>query len=145
MFKHFDQRLYDSDDNAKELWIKYLTDVKGYKAWVNPDQFGIDVLAEKAGEQYSFEVEVKHNWKGQAFPFRSVHFSARKRKFALDNGRNFFIMLNHERDYALAVSGATMLNSPVVSKDTIYTKGEQFIEVATTQCSFMPVTFVTTS
>ena len=140
--KPFDQELYKNDDNAKDLWITYLESAKGYQAWVNPDQYGIDVLAEKNGLQYSFEVEVKHNWKGNVFPFSNVHFSSRKLKFANDQGRNFFIMLNHERDIALAVSGKTMLNSAVVSKNTIYTQNERFVEVPVSHCLFVQITSV---
>ena len=142
MTKPFDQELYKNDDNAKDLWITYLESAKGYQAWVNPDQYGIDVLAEKNGLQYSFEVEVKHNWKGNVFPFSNVHFSSRKLKFANDQGRNFFIMLNHERDIALAVSGKTMLNSAVVSKNTIYTQNERFVEVPVSHCLFVQITSV---
>ena len=142
MTKPFDPVLYEKDDNAKDLWVSYLQSAKSYKAWINPDQYGIDVLAEKNGLQYSFEVEVKHNWKGNVFPFSNVHFSARKLKFANDQGRNFFIMLNHERDIALAVSGKTMLNSAVVTKNTIYTQNERFVEVPVSHCLFVQITSV---
>ena len=37
-------------------------------------------------------------------------------------------MLNHERTHALLVDGQTFLDAPQVVKDTIYTKGEKFVE-----------------
>jgi hypothetical protein len=82
MSKVFDQKHYDDDDNAKHQVIAWL-ESKGFMAWVNSDQFGIDVQGVRKGISYEFEVEVKHNWKGREFPFDTVHFSNRKRKFAL--------------------------------------------------------------
>ena len=131
MSKPFDPELYDEDDNAKYLVVDWLGR-QGYDAWVNPDQYGIDVLALKDFDEYGFEVEVKHNWKGPVFPFKSVHFSARKRKFIAPN--HYFTMLNDERSCVLVVDGETLAEADVVSKETKYTSGELFIEVALRRC-----------
>ena len=81
MIKPFDQTLYQENDDAKHQVIEWLS-AEGFEAMVNPDQYGIDILAEKNGQQYEIEVEVKHNWVGERFPFGEVHFPARKKKFA---------------------------------------------------------------
>jgi hypothetical protein len=133
--KVFDKAHYDADDNAKLELIDWLNN-RDFSAWVNEDQFGIDVQAIKYGEEYDFEVEVKHNWKGNNFPFVTVHWSARKLKFAKQSKRNWFVMFNHERTMALFVSGKTMLSSPVVTKDTKYTNAEKFVAVPLTDCKF---------
>jgi hypothetical protein len=129
--KPFDSGLYEADDNAKFDVIDWL-ETNEYTAWVNPDQYGIDVLAEKDLLDYGFEVEVKHNWKGEDFPFSSVHFSARKKKFIAPN--HFFTMLNHERSLILVVDGPTLFRSSVLSKETKYTTDEQFISVPVKSC-----------
>ena len=132
--KPFSKELYDEDDNAKHDLITYLTTLGYDNPRVNPDQYGIDVLAELSGETHGFEVEVKHNWKGRKFPFSNVHFANRKRKFATPNSH--FVMFNHERTRGLTVSGETFQNSPVVTKKTVYTDEEEFAEINITLVRF---------
>jgi hypothetical protein len=131
MKKPFDVGLYQSDDNAKYDIINWLH-ANDFYAWVNPDQYGIDVLAFKDWSDYGFEVEIKHNWKGEEFPFKTVHFSARKQKFIASN--HYFTMLNDDRSYVLVVDGPTLLAASVVSKETKYTTDEQFIAVPIHRC-----------
>jgi hypothetical protein len=131
MSKPFSKELYDDDDDAKYVVIGWL-ERQGYAAWVNPDQYGIDVLALKDFDEYGFEVEVKHNWTGDRFPFGTVHFSARKQKFVAPN--HFFTMLNDARSCVLVVDGGTLASARVVSKETKYTSGELFIEVPVGRC-----------
>jgi len=133
--KAFSKELYDQDDNAKHQILDWLIK-KGYQAKINPDQYGIDILAKKDGILQSFEVEVKHPWKGDEFPFpEGVDLPPRKKKFAKPN--SFFVMLNHERTRALIFSGLTVMKSPVVVKDTIYTSAERFIRVPLDACDWI--------
>lgn len=128
MSKVFSQEHYEQDDWAKYQIIEWL-EGKGYEAWVNPDQFGIDILATRWGRQFAFEVEVKHNWRGRYFPYEQIHFSARKRKFVALDVETWFVMLNHERTMALLVDGEHILAAPIVNKDTKYSLYEAFVEV----------------
>ena len=132
MSKVFSEEHYNADDNAKHQVIAWLVS-RGFMAWVNPDQYGIDVQGVLKGECYEFEVEVKHNWSGSMFPFETIHFSNRKRKFATADKLTWFIMLNDERTHALLISGQTFLAAPVVTKNTIYTEGEQFVAIPVAQ------------
>ena len=125
--KPFDQALYDADDNAKELVIHWLKS-HGYNVYVNPDQYGIDLVGtNNNGEPITVEVEVKHHWKGSHFPFRTVHVSARKRKFIQPN--MYLVMVNHERTHVLTLNYETLSKARVVTKPTIYTTDEQFLQV----------------
>lgn len=133
MIKPFDPAQYDRDDDAKHQIIQFLRQ-KGFAAMVNPDKYGIDVVARKQGVDFTFEVEVKHNWKGEVFPFDTVHFSARKLKFV--SGNTYFAMLNNERTHALFVSGEVFKAAPITTKDTKYTKAEQFVTVRVADCKF---------
>jgi hypothetical protein len=127
VIKPFSIDLYEKNDDAKELVVKMLED-KGYMAWVNDDPYGIDIVCQdEQGECKYHEVEVKHNWKGDVFPFKTVHIPARKLKFA--NARSYFVMFNHERSHLLMIPGIQLLNSPVITKSTIYTEDEEFVEV----------------
>jgi len=134
--KPFDPDLYANDDNAKEILIDWLGDHGFDNPHVNPDQYGIDVLAYRGGEPYAFEVEVKHNWSGGWFPYKTIDFAYRKLKFAEGSSaiplRNtFFVMFNHERTWALRVDAITFKASPVITKATIYTDKERFVRVTT--------------
>lgn len=135
MTKPFDQNLYDADDSAKNDLIEWLK-VRGFDAWVNPDQYGIDVLGIYDDRYYAFEVEVKHNWKDEIFPFDSVHYSARKRKFVLPDCATFFVTMNDQRTHMLMVNGKDFMAGKVIQKNTIYTTAEWFVEVPTSRCIF---------
>jgi hypothetical protein len=126
--KPFDQALYDADDNAKDLVIKWLTGY-GYSMEVNPDQYGIDLVGfDNKGKPITVEVEVKHHWTGPAFPFPTVHVSARKRKFI--NPDSYLVMVNHQRTHCLTLNYEALSWARVVTKPTVYTLDEQFLEVA---------------
>lgn len=132
--KPFSQDLYDNDDTAKDQIVKWLKG-KAWSAWVNPDQYGIDVLAVDLDQkEHKFEVEVKHNWKGPHFQYSTLHYSDRKRKFLTTPENTAFITLNHERTHALMVPGTVLAAAETIVKDTIYTKGEKFIEVNIKDC-----------
>jgi hypothetical protein len=127
--KPFDADLYNADDPAKEYVIEWL-ESKGYQAEVNPDQYGIDLLTSRNGKQSGVEVEVKHNWQGYKFPYRTVHISGRKLKFFQDDN-NFLLMLNHDWSAALSFAAEEIKKAPTIIKNTIYTQAEKFIELPT--------------
>lgn len=126
--KQFDQAHYDADDSAKHVVIDWLKR-RNYDAWVNEDQFGIDVIAQRGMQQYHIEVEVKHAWSGSKFPFPTLHYSARKIKFARLDVPTFFFTLNDERTHMLIVSARKMLEANIITKNTIYTNEEQFVSI----------------
>ena len=138
MPKPFSKSLYARNDSAKHLVVRWLN-TQGYDAYVNPDQYGIDLLANEraTGRKIQVEVEVKHNWSGESFPFSTVHFPARKLKFV--NPKSFFIMLNTERTHILVVSGAQVCQSRTITKSTVYTATEDFMEVPVTRCWIYPL------
>jgi hypothetical protein len=136
MSKPFSPELYADNDNAKELIIKWLNTDDDNHAYVNPDQYGIDVICETSDERrYFYEVEVKHNWNGAKFPFSTVHFPKRKMKFA--NKDSIFAMLNHQRTHVLLISGQQFLDASIVRKDTVYTRNEEFIEITVDNCKIV--------
>lgn len=131
MSKPFSQALYDRDDHAKEFVIDWLWERHGIRALVNPDKYGVDLVTDK----YEIEVEVKHNWKGEKFPYQSIHFSARKLKFVKPT--TVFFMLNDDWSYGLLVEWDAMEKAKTIRKDTIYTEQEKFLEVALSDCQFV--------
>lgn len=137
MAKPFSRNLYNADNPAIYDAIAWLESID-WLAFVNPNQYAIDLIAiSPGGIQWDIEVEVKHNWQGWDFPYDAVHFSARKAKFAYD--RSLFIMYNHDRTTALAVRGSVVAKCPKVTKKTLYTEREEFIEVPLSKCARIPV------
>jgi len=132
MIKQFDVDRYAADDSAKNEVIAWLRS-NGIDASVNPDQFGIDILASRNGNKFNIEVEVKHPWKGKHFPFDTVHIASRKEKFAHEKSGVFvwFCLVNHERTHAVFVPGVEFLAAPIVVKNTTCTTGESFREIKT--------------
>lgn len=141
MNKPFSPTLYAINDDAKILVIDFLQ-ANGFLAKVNPDQYGIDVFAKhiKTDQRYEFEVEVKHNWKGEKFQYPTLHFPGRKQKFIKNSPNTVFFILNHERTHAYWVDGTILSTCPIVTKNTIYTQNEQFVEVAINKCKLIDLT-----
>lgn len=135
-YKPFSAELYKDNDDAKDLVLQWLVN-KGYSAVINPDQYGIDILAEKDGDKYEVEVEVKHNWTGPRFPFSEVDFPGRKRKFAKKNEFVWFFMLNHERTHGLIVDGFDFVNGELIRKNTSVMDEDLFVRIPTFNCKFV--------
>lgn len=138
--KPFSQELYDNDDKAKFIVIDFLQS-NGWDAWVNPDTYGIDLLAlDPNGIEYQIEVEVKHNWTGDNFPYKTLHFSERKRKFIDGERITLFVTVNHDRTHALVASETQLSVASVIVKDTSYTAQEKFLEVQADGCQLIRLT-----
>lgn len=132
--KPFDRNLYNADDSVKEIFIDWLHS-KGFNAIVNPDQYGIDILSDWFGDDTGVEIEIKHNWRGAEFPFKTVHFASRKFKFLEANPVVKFVMFNHDRTHVLVVDGKEF--KKIVTKNTIYTDGETFFEIPIESCKII--------
>lgn len=133
-YKPFDQQLFDDNDAAAKNRVASFLIKNGYS--VNEGtKYGIDLVVEKAGiGTIMVEVEVKHNWKGESFPFPTVHFLYRKKKFFEQPQRVYMALLNSQMTHAMLVENKTILKGKLVTKDTIYTAGERFYEVRVTDC-----------
>jgi len=136
MSKVFDENHYDEDDWAKFKVLNWLRQNK-FDAEVNPDKYGIDLLACRNGVRSAYEVEVKHNWGAYDFPFSTVHFSGRKKKFLTDDLEVWFVMLNYDHTNALFVGCDDFLNGREVWKDTKFSQMEPFVEIDVSLARFV--------
>jgi hypothetical protein len=126
--KPFSKIQYDADDDAKNQVGKFVAQHWGFtNVRINPNRYGIDVLADDNGTPTGIEVEVKHNWTGNLFPFQTVHFAARKTKFLGECPQVYFAMLNHERTSMIVVDGSQFDEARLVCKNTGVTSNEWFL------------------
>jgi hypothetical protein len=132
--KPFDINLYNQDDSVKGILCDWLRS-KGFRAYVNPNKYGIDVLSNWFGDDTGIEVEVKHNWRSADFPYPTVHFASRKYKFLEGNKQVKFVTFNHKRTHILIVDGKEF--KKLVTKNTIYTDGEAFFEIPIENCKIV--------
>jgi hypothetical protein len=134
--KQFSEAQYDADDNCKHDVIRFLE----AQTWarfdlvVNRDKYGIDLVGECNGYQCGVEVEVKHAWSGEHFPFEDVHIAARKVKFIECKPYVFYVIVNAERTQALIVTPESLDNIMLVKKPTVHTASEWFMQVPLHEC-----------
>ena len=128
--KPFSSAQYDADDDAKNQVGKFVAQHWGLtNVRVNPNRYGIDLLADDDGTPTGIEVEVKHNWQGDQFPFGTVHFSARKTKFLEECPQVYFAMLNDDRTAMLVLDGSQFTDAKLVCKHTKHTLNEWFLQI----------------
>lgn len=134
MFKKFDTRLYEQNDNAKLVAIEYFTSI-GKSAIVNPDTYGIDLIID---DDFYCEVEVKHNWDNDDFPFDTLQIPLRKMKFANLDKRSWFMVINKHRTRAIVVKHEDLLDSRISNVPNKYMEyGEKFIQVPKSKFRFI--------
>jgi hypothetical protein len=131
MSKPFDQELFDKNDQpAREVVKHFFAYTWGLILNDNPDKYGPDLVAHRGSVFEGFvEVEVRHSWKGNRFPFEKVQFAMRKAKF-FSYKPITFVILNSEMTHLLWFNGIDLeLGGKRITKNTRLTVGETFIEV----------------
>ena len=83
--RRFSQSSYDENDSwAKEHFLKYITEERGHTVLNSEENMSHDVVTEKDGETFYFELEVKgkrYKFTGEHdFPFPTVSFLGRKKR-----------------------------------------------------------------
>lgn len=136
MHKHFskkDHQKYDeiARSSAKAFWSRL-----GWNITDNPDEYGVDLIAEKAGKRFFVEVEVKKGWHGPEFKYDTVHLPVRKSKF-LDKPTKFMVF-NNSLTHAAVISRKAIQNSPVsVVPNRKIPIGEKFFDVPVEDVTFV--------
>lgn len=130
MNKTFDPVLYAKYDPAKHIVVDWLRSKK-IEAFVNPDKYGIDIIAKRNDDKFEIEVEVKKKWRGKDYPFDTIHISTRKERFVTQGVSVWFCLLNNDQTHAVFVSCADFLTAPIITKNTSCTTRESFREIKT--------------
>lgn len=136
MHKHFskqDHAKYDeiARNTAKAFWSKL-----GWSIDDNPDEYGVDLIAEKDHKRVYVEVEVKRGWHGPTFQYDTMHLPLRKSKF-LDKPTQFMVF-NNSLTHAAIISRKAIKNSPTsVVPNRKIPVGEKFFDVPVEDVTFV--------
>ena len=106
--KVFDQQLHDENDSPAREVVKRLYSYIGYQLIDNPNKYGVDLIDNESG--LCVEVERRLVWEDGQFPFDTVNFLSRKKKFFEDNKYYF-------SDYAIVSKSMTRVG--IIDKDSL--------------------------
>lgn len=139
----FNQKSYDENDTlGKDLLIAFLNS-KGHKSSENRDKYGIDIITEKDGKDYLWEVEMKSKrpWTSKEdFQFDSVSFLSRKEKWK--DASYWYVIICKETNAAVFCHSTIIFKEKYKQKLYINTgerKGyDYFFRVPKELCIFVP-------
>tara|TARA_B100000029_G_scaffold253000_1_gene249933 strand:+ start:10723 stop:11157 length:435 start_codon:yes stop_codon:yes gene_type:complete len=142
MRKKFSQELFDENDDACRNAAEYIKEDLGIDALEdNPNKYGVDLIGTLDGEFVSYvEVERKHGWKGETFPFSTVNLPARKKKYVELILPTQFVIFNHDFSYAAIIHRDDVAESPTKFISTIYTRGEKFYDIPISVVKIVKIT-----
>lgn len=136
MHKKFNQKTFDKYDSAAREKAKAFWSKLGWTVTDNPDEYGVDLVAEKDGKRFYVEVEVKVCWHGVEFTYDTLHLPVRKAKFLSKPTQ--FMLFNHSLTHAAVVSRKAVLNAP---KSTVpnqqISAGEKFFDIPLEDVTFV--------
>lgn len=125
--KPFSKELFGKYDLAARTVMRLWLEDRGYSVKDNPDKYGVDLIAIKAGAVTWVEVEVKDSWKDE-FKFKTLHLPFRKLKFATKD--TVFVIFRSDLNFAYMFKGDVLADCEVVKKPTKFTKGDDdFFEI----------------
>lgn len=136
MHKHFsirDHAKYDviARDTAKKFWSRLGWDISD-----NPDEYGVDLIAQKDNKRVYVEVEVKKAWHGPTFQYSTMHLPVRKTKFLSKPTK--FMVFNNSLTHAAVISRRAIQNSPVsVVPNRKVSVGEKFYDIPVDDVTFV--------
>lgn len=120
--KPFDRELYNQHNQPTiDIAIRFLEKL-GYKTIDVREAFkSHDFIVQKKGKQYKIEVEHSLSWITPGY-YENITCPYRKRASKAD----FYLMFNKLYSYVAVINMQIVHNSPVIRKDTKYTKNEPF-------------------
>jgi len=129
--KEYSKSLDEKTRDAKNRVINYLT--KKWNVEIKSEtENSIKIYCKDKKtdvEMFRLEMELRFSWKGFDFPYKTVTIPYRKKKSLEEDIQIFYMVLNEFGNEILITTKDNILNSNKISKDTIYTKGEEFFDV----------------
>jgi hypothetical protein len=142
----FSKKSYNTNDQyAKDIFINFITKKRKHKMISEEENYEHDIVTEKNGKLFYWEVEVKRNYpftNENDFKFPSVSFLARKKR--LHNIHEFkYIIICYETDYAVGCDSKDIFNDEYAENFSISSydrKGyDEFYRVPKNKCKFFKI------
>jgi hypothetical protein len=134
MAKKFDKDLYNTCDPKGKQVALLLMNHYGYKLKDDSEAYKErDIIVTKDGKDIWVEAECSPSWKSKHWP-QSWDMTCPYRK--ADSKASLYIRTNANLTSAIVVPMSTVHSSPVIIKDTIYTKNEKFFNTSFSDCDF---------
>jgi hypothetical protein len=141
--RKFNQKSYDDNDKlAKEKFISYLKNVRGHNILLDIETYDHDIITEKDGIEYYFEVEIKHGYpftNRKSFKFPTVSFLGRKERLH-DKKEFHYVILSYETGWALSCVSSQIFKKEYINELEISTKEREgldcFYRIPKEKCLF---------
>ena len=136
MHKHFDQVAHAKYDSVARETARSFWSHNGWTVTDHPNEYAVDLMAEKDCKRVYIEVEVKRGWHGERFQYDTVHLPLRKAKF-LDKPTKFMVF-NHSLTHAALFGRRAIQNSTIsVVPNSQVSSGEKFYNVPVGDVKFI--------
>jgi len=139
----FVQTAYDKYDKWGIHIIENVLEKKGYKINYKFEDYDIDIIASKNGKMYFYEVEVKIGYpfdSRETFPFDSVSFLSRKKKYEEKHGGFYYCIVCKETECIAICHSKEIYKEEYRKNDNVATdlrSGEdEFYRVPKEKCIF---------
>lgn len=124
--KKFDKDLYEKYDTLGKQIVKSFMIQNGYQLVSEEEAYkSHDLIFAKNGDDVKVEVQVCRSWQTVGFPYETINMPIRKKLTT----SNLFVTVSRNGSSLLIVPMETILASPIITKDTCYTKGEKFFNL----------------
>lgn len=122
-YKPFSKELYEKYDALGKQMVKSFMIQNGY-TFVNDEEAykSHDIVFSKNGDEIRVEVQVCTSWNTLKFPYPTMNMPIRKKHNTCD----LFVTVSKSGSSLIIIPMETMLNSPIITKNTCYTNGEKF-------------------
>ena len=126
--KRFDQSLHDQYDNPGREVVKfYFSSKLNITAKDNPNVYGVDLLLYKNESLVGYaEVEVRNNWKTDAFPYDTLNVPYRKKKLLENELPTFFFSINHIKTRMFCCKAEDVLKCELKENPNKYVKSDEY-------------------
>lgn len=139
--KRFSPTLHaENDSEAKAAVESLLEHLNLTQVTEHPDCYAVDLIGIRDGEVVGYvEVERKHGWEGDSFPFKTLRIPGRKRKYAELKLPTQFVVFNKTWTYAAVVDSKTLMASELTPSSNKFASNELFFNVPVDSVDFVEV------
>ena len=140
--KPFDKTLFEQNDAiGREIVIRFFSDTMNIQAESNPDPYSVDLCLFREGKKIGYaEVEVRHSWKTDEFPFDTLNVPARKKKLLENELPTYFFSINSGKTRMFIATDDVVLQSPLrENKNKYVANNEYFYKVDTKKCKMVVI------